>query len=57
MTSTSPPITAQMMRTAATDQPTMGSAPGQSSAPCSAHATPTAAAITPRAAKTIHSEG
>ena len=57
MMNTSAPMTAQMMRTAATDQPTMGSAPGQSSAPCSTHATPTAAAMTPRAAKTIHSEG
>lgn len=50
-------MTAHTISTAATDQPTMGSAPGHSRPPCSAHATPTAAAMMPRAAKTIHSEG
>ncbi len=57
MTSTSAPITAQMMRTAATDQPTTGSPAGHSASPCSAHAAPAAMATMPSAAKTIQSEG
>lgn len=57
MMSASPPMTAHSSSTAATDQPTTGSAPGHSSAPCSAHAAPTAAAMMPSAATTIHSEG